>query len=614
MPYMRHGRGAEQYDIAVRPGQVTAVGSTERSRIIVEPVPHELEYRLRQQALLAELGRRALSEMALDALLEEAARLTALGMSTEFCKVMEYLPAENRLLVRAGAGWEPGVVGVATLGADLESPAGYALHTGKPVVCNNLTTEERFRTPELLRSHGMQRAVNVILVGEGKPFGILEADSRHDGTFNEHDIDFLQGVANLVGMAIERLRAHDALREINAGLEQRVAAEVAERRQTELALTQAQKMEAVGQLTGGVAHDFNNLLMVISASLDLAAQAAGNDERLLRLIAAAQKATGRGEQLTSQLLAFSRHQALRPEIHPINELVREFDVLASRILGDLVEVDFDLAPDAWVCEVDPAQFGSALLNLVLNARDAMPSGGKVAIRTRNVELDAREAAAMADARPGACVVVTVEDTGIGMAPEVLRRAVEPFFTTKEVGRGTGLGLSQVYGFVRQSGGFVHLQSAPRSGTTVRIFLPRAERAGVEPVSPGAEAPGAGSETILVVEDDEDVRGLLVEMLSALGYRTLAARNGPEALAILDQQRGIALLLADILMPGGMTGIDLAPEARQRLPRLRVLLTSVHAAAEQEVRIDSGEAFPVLGKPYKQAELGREVRSVLDRRD
>jgi GAF domain-containing protein len=160
----------------------------------VEPLPHELEHRLRQQALLAELGRRALSEMRLDALLEEAARLTALGMGTEFCKVMEYLPAENRLLVRAGVGWEPGVVGVATVGADLESPAGYALRTGKSVVSNNLTTEERFRTPELLRSHGIQRAVNVILVGEGKPFGVLEADSRGDGTFNEHDIDFLQAL------------------------------------------------------------------------------------------------------------------------------------------------------------------------------------------------------------------------------------------------------------------------------------------------------------------------------------------------------------------------------------------------------------------------------------
>jgi signal transduction histidine kinase len=596
------------------PGRKPGVTSpaSRRERVIVEPVPHELEYRLRQQALLAELGRRALSEMPLGALLEEAARLTALGMGTELCKVMEYLPTENRLLVRAGVGWDPGVVGVATVGADLESPAGYALHTGKPVVSNNLRTEQRFRTPALLRSHRIQRAINVILLGEGKPFGVLEVDSRRDGTFNEHDIDFLQGVANLVGMAIERLRAHEALQEINASLGQRVAAEVAERRQTELALAQAQKMEAVGRLTGGVAHDFNNLLMVISASLDLAAQVAGNDERLSRLIAAAQKATGRGEQLTGQLLAFSRNQALRSESRPINELVHDFDVLASRILGDMVEIGFDLAPDAWLCEVDPAQFGSALLNLALNARDAMPTGGKVAIRTRNVELDAREAAAIVDARAGAYAVVTIEDSGVGMAPDVLRRAVEPFFTTKEVGKGTGLGLSQVYGFVRQSKGFLHLESTPGAGTAVRIFLPRSETSGGERVGAAAEAVAGGSETILVVEDDEDVRRLLVEMLGLLGYHTLAARNGPDALAILDQQQGIALLLADILMPGGMTGIALALEARARRPQLRVLLTSGHAASQQEVQVDTGEAFPVLGKPYRQSTLGLKVRTLLDR--
>jgi CheY-like chemotaxis protein len=214
----------------------------------------------------------------------------------------------------------------------------------------------------------------------------------------------------------------------------------------------------------------------------------------------------------------------------------------------MVEVEFDLAPDGWVCEVDPAQFGSALLNLVLNARDAMPSGGKVAIRTRNVELAARESVAIVNARPGIYVVVTVQDTGIGMTPEVLRRAGEPFFTTKEVGRGTGLGLSQVYGFVRQSGGFAHLESTPGGGTTVRIYFPRAEQPGAEPISADAEAPSGGSETILVVEDDEDVRAFLLEMLNAQGYRTLGARNGPEALTILDQEQEISLLLADIFIP------------------------------------------------------------------
>jgi len=550
--------------------------------------------------------------MALDTLLEETARMAALGMGTEFCKVLEYLPDENRLLVRAGVGWEEGVVGQATVGADLESPAGYALHTGKPVVSNNLGTDERFRTPELLRSHGIQRAINVILIGEGKPFGVLEADSRSDGVFSEHDIDFLQAVANLVGIAIERLRAHRSLQEMNANLEQRVVAEVAERRRAELALSQAQKMEAVGQLTGGVAHDFNNLLLVITANLDLAAQAAGDDERLSRLIASAQKATDRGEQLTSQLLAFARHQPLHPEIRKVNELVREFDVLATRILGDIIEVEFDLAGDAWPCKVDPAQFGAALLNLVLNARDAMPRGGKVTIRTRNTNLDERQAAKIMDARPGAFVTTIVEDVGTGMTPDVLRRVFEPFFTTKKVGQGTGLGLSQVYGFVRQSHGFIDIESTPETGTTVRLYFPRAA-----PLHADAEADDAqgadhgGSETVLVVEDDEDVRALVVEMLDDLGYHALAARNGPEALETLARQPGIALLLADVLMPGGMTGLDLAQEARRRLPLLRILLSSGHAVSEQLVDAEAGESFPVLSKPYRQVDLARRVRTMLD---
>jgi signal transduction histidine kinase/ActR/RegA family two-component response regulator len=578
----------------------------------------ELEYRLHQQALLAELGRRALTEIPLDALLEEAARLTALGLRTEFCKVLEYLPAENRLRVRAGVGWHEGVVGVATVGADLESPAGYALHAGKPVIANQLSAEERFRTPELLRAHGIQRAINVILTGESKPFGVLEADSRGgdaDHTFGEHDIDFLQGVANLLGMAIERKRAHEALQEINRTLEERIAVAVSERRQAEAALAQAQKMEAVGQLIGGVAHDFNNLLTVIAGNLDLAAAAPQGSEHLGRFIAAAQKGAMRGQQLTSQLLAFARRQTLRPETRSVNELIRELDVLAGRILGETIEVEFDLAPDAGTCHVDSAQFGSSLLNLVVNARDAMPQGGKLMIRTSNIELSPGEAAALADAVPGSYVVVAVEDTGSGMPPDVLARALEPFFTTKEVGQGTDLGLSQVYGFVRQSGGFLSIASTPGTGTTVRIHLPEVRDAPADArQSSSSEEVIHGAETILVVEDDEDVWRLVVDSLEMLGYRTLVARSGPEALNLLAQPGGpgVDLLLTDIVMPGGISGPELANEARRRLPGLKILLTSGYAAGDRRVDAGTnGEDFPMLSKPYRQLDLARKVRAVLD---
>jgi signal transduction histidine kinase len=422
-----------------------------------------------------------------DNLFEEATRMAALGMAVRFCKVLEYLPDENSFLVRAGVGWHEGVVGHARLGADLSSPAGYALHTGKPVISNRLRDEDRFKTPELLLEHGVRRALNVILLGDGQPYGVLEVDSEVPGIFTEHDIDYLQAVANLVGLALERRRAEDALRQINETLEQRVEAEVAERRQMEDALRQAQKMEAVGQLTGGVAHDFNNLLLVIMGNLELLGRAVAEDERLSRLVATAHKGATRGARLTSQLLAFSRRQTLRPETRLINEMIREFDVLATRMLGESVSVDFELDSGTGACEVDPAQFGSALLNLVVNARDAMPDGGTLTVRSKNVAIDARSAARHADAQPGFYVVVEVADTGTGMPPDVMERAIEPFFTTKESGKGTGLGLSQVYGFVRQSGGFLTIDSAPGRGTRISIHLPEvvANAAGPD-ISPIAE--------------------------------------------------------------------------------------------------------------------------------
>ncbi|HEY6432802.1 MAG TPA: ATP-binding protein [Acetobacteraceae bacterium] len=579
------------------------------------PTRAELEARLQQQALLAEIGRRALADPTPDILLREAARLTALGLRTRYSKVLEYLPDRNRLLVRAGVGWHAGVVGHATIGAELDSPAGYALHTGKPVISNNLSSENRFRTPTLLLEHGVVRAANVILLGEGRPFGVLEVDSEEPGAYSEHDIDFLQGVANLLGIALVRSRAEAALHELNETLESRIEAAVAERRQTEDVLRQAQKMEAVGQLTGGVAHDFNNLLLVITGNLELLGRELVGNERLERMVATAQKGAARGAQLTRQLLAFARRQALRPENRQVNELVREFDVLATRMLGDAVEVTFELDQAAGAIDVDSAQFGSALLNLVVNARDAMPSGGRLTIRTGNQRLDRNEAALHTDGRPGDFVVVEVVDTGSGMPADVLERATEPFFTTKPPGHGTGLGLSQVYGFVRQSGGFMSLGSEPAEGTTVRIYLPLASaRARPRASKPGAPKPGSG--TVLVVEDDADVRDLVLAQLQDLGYQVLAAANGPEALQLLDNGGpDIDLLLTDVIMPGGLSGVELVLAARQRRPALRAALTSGYVAgnlpgASTSAEIESLD-LPLLSKPYSQEELVRVLREAFD---
>jgi signal transduction histidine kinase len=591
------GKNADRASAApdVLPPQVQATG--------------ELEYRLRQQALLAELGRRALAADNLDQLLQEAARLVALGLETSFCKILEYLPDKGTLMVRAGVGWEDHVIGVATVGADLSSPAGYALHTGKPVIANDLAKERRFRTPRLLRRHGIQRAINVILSTGGKPFGVLEADSEVGGASTDHDIDFLQGGANLLGVAIERHQDAAALRQLNETLEQRVAAEVAERRQAEQALQAAQKMEAVGQLTGGVAHDFNNLLMVIRGNLQLIAAAIKGDERLERLIDAAEKGVERGEKLTSQLLAFARKQALRPQLCNVNSLLREFDILAGRMLGDAVELAIELDPAIRTCEIDSTQFTSALLNLVANAGDAMTTRGKVIIRTSNVVFDDGALPAAAEGKSGAFVVVSVQDNGSGMTPDVVARAAEPFFTTKEVGKGTGLGLSQVYGFAKQSDGFLSIESQPEMGTTVSLYLPRVEGSEVATNTPAEEAPVGGNETILVVEDDDGVRGVAVEALSSCGYRTREARSGTEALDVLKGE-AIDLILTDAIMPG-MSGAELIVEARRLRPGLKLLLTSGYSVIETPLA-DIAANVPLLKKPYDLSELYNMIREVLDR--
>ena len=574
---------------------------------------NELEVRLYQQAVLAELGRTALSDTDFDTLLQEAVRLTALGMDVRYCKVLEYLPEQNRFLISHGVGWHPGVVGHVTIGADFRSPAGYALRTSKPVISNHLQSEERFKIPDLLLEHNVRRSINVILLGDGNPYGVLEVDSEKPGIFTNHDIDFLQAVANLIGMALRRRQAEDALRHINETLEQRIEAEVAERRQAEDALRQAQKMEAVGQLTGGVAHDFNNLLLVIMGNLDLLGRAVSHDKRLSRFVATAYKGATRGAQLTSQLLAFARRQMLHPQRRPINELIHEFDVLATRMLGETIEVAFELDPKAGACEIDPAQFGSALLNLVVNARDAMPDGGALTIHSRNLTLDARAASRHADAQPGQYVVVEVSDTGSGMSAEVLGRVTEPFFTTKEAGRGTGLGLSQVYGFVRQSGGFMTIESTVGEGTTIRIHLP--EVAARETEMEATSAVRAGSGIVLVVEDDTDVRDLVAVQLEEMGFGSIIAASGPEALEILaaPETPEIELLLTDVVMPGGMNGIALVREARLRRPGLKALLTSGYMAGQAPGATEAEVAdLPLLSKPYQQADLARAIQDALDR--
>jgi signal transduction histidine kinase len=383
---------------------------------------------------------------------------------------------------------------------------------------------------------------------------------------------------------------------------------------SQAALYQAQKMEAVGQLTGGVAHDFNNLLTVIIGNIDFLDSAAGDNPRLRKLTATIRRSAERGARLTTQLLAFSRRQPLRPETSNLNALIIDFDVLIRRAVGEAVAVRSNLHPGLWPCNIDAAQFEASMLNLIVNARDAMPTGGTLTITTENVTLAVDYPAIADDVPPGPYVKVTIADTGTGMPPEILEHAFEPFYTTKEVGKGSGLGLSQLYGFVRQSGGTVKITSQVGSGTTVTIYLPKATRAApqVEPVKPPVKL--KGSETVLVVEDDPDVLDIAVATLTDLGYRILVAYDGVEAMSILERDEPIDLLFTDVVMPYGISGIQLARQARKLRQDIKVLLTSGYTMQTLSAEYGAEKEFTIIGKPYRQGELAEHVRQALAGRD
>jgi CheY-like chemotaxis protein len=380
-----------------------------------------------------------------------------------------------------------------------------------------------------------------------------------------------------------------------------------ERRSLEEQLTQARRMEAVGQLTGGVAHDFNNLLTVVLGNVDLLDRPT-NDARQQRQIKAIRHATERGRDLTRQLLAFSRRQQLSPVVLDVNALITGFAPLIGQAVGEAVTVTLELADEPLHVNVDPAQLESALLNLAVNARDAMPAGGALTIAAR--ALDGAAAGSRDGLDAGAnWIEIEVRDTGEGMPSDVLARVFEPFFTTKEVGKGSGLGLSQVYGFVRQSGGHMTVDSAPGQGARFKLYLARSAE-GVA-ARPAAEAPCAevgGSERLLVVEDDPSVLALTVEMLGALGYDVVTATEARRGLDALQTDPTIALVFSDVVMPGGLSGLDLAREARALRPDVRILLTSGYVG---DAPLADGDEFPLIDKPYERSALATKIRALLD---
>jgi signal transduction histidine kinase len=392
-------------------------------------------------------------------------------------------------------------------------------------------------------------------------------------------------------------------------------------REVEQQLRQSQKMEAVGQLTGGIAHDFNNLLGIVIGNLDILSDLdpVKSDPLAATLTDEALRGALRGAELNRRLLAFARRQSLSPEVVAVDRTLEGVAEILRRSLGERINVEIRLDDGLWPIRVDASQFDAALLNLAVNARDAMPDGGDLTIEARNATFDAEYADAAIDVRPGDYVAISVADTRTGMTPEVLGRVFEPFFTTKEVGRGTGLGLSMVHGFVKQSGGHVTIYSEIGRGTVVRLYLPHATIAGPHKETgalPAAE--GGGGERILVVEDNPILRGVVVRLLTSLGYRITETGDATEAMRMLEDGIAIDLLFTDVVIPGPMDGIELARRARRLRPGLKVLLTSGFteraAARTNGHAADHGPLPPLLSKPYRKAELATTVAAILAARD
>ena len=445
----------------------------------------------------------------------------------------------------------------------------------------------RFYTPEDREAGTPRRALET-----ASTTGRFEAEGwrvRKDGSrFWAHvvidairaDTGELLGFAKITRDLTEKKKADEALEKAN------------------IALYQAQKMESIGQLTGGVAHDFNNLLSVLSSGLEVLSLHRGEGDR--RTLDSMRRAIDRGARLTQQLLAFARQQPLQAETRNLNRVIRGFETVLRRAGHPAIDFVIDLDRKAHSAVIDSARFESALLNLVVNARDAMPDGGRLTIATGNMVADGTQPVGLA---PGEYVRVTVKDTGTGMPPDVVARAFEPFFTTKEVGKGTGLGLSQVYGFIKQSGGEVAIDSAPGEGTTISIYLPAA-------VDPVVETTAEHTESVLIVEDEPDLMDVAAALFTSMGYDVVTASSGQEAIDLMEQ-RDVDILFTDVVMPNGMNGIELASFTREHYPSTKIMLASGYPlpALSQRHGGDLGE-FAFVNKPYRLADLARTLRSTL----
>jgi signal transduction histidine kinase/CheY-like chemotaxis protein len=407
----------------------------------------------------------------------------------------------------------------------------------------------------------------------------------------------------------ERRKLEDDLRELTRTLEQRVEQEVAAREAAQIKLAHAQKIRSIGELTGGVAHDFNNLLTVITGTIDTLADGVADRPPLAAIVQMIGSAADRGAKLTSSLLAFARKQPLRPRSTDVETLIATTCDLLTSVLGRQIEIDFAKRGYIGTVFVDPDQLSSALVNLGINARDAMPNGGRLTIDADTVAIDQDEAA-VRDLSAGSYVTISVTDTGTGIDKAIQSKIYEPFFSTKGVGKGTGLGLSMVYGFVKQSGGHIDFETVEGKGTTFRLYLPASEHAPSLAADNFRKRLPRGHETILCVEDDAIVRDFVTQQLQALGYKTIAASNATEALKEVRSGLPIDLVFTDIVMPGSTDGWKLAEFIRQMRPGIKVVYTTGYSDVSSE-QLSSDAGILLLEKPYRLSRLAEVVRNAID---
>jgi PAS domain S-box-containing protein len=547
----------------------------------------ELAVYARQTTAIAEFGRLALSSKDVGAIQHEACHLAVQHLDAQKALVLRRESSRHAPSVPASLGFdETQRARVAAAIAERCPPESTPLHEAIVLDLADQSAGLAGHVPELLMVcaiPGEEHSVGVI----GVSFSKAAAPHSASRNFTRDDTNFLQSLANSLGALLQRER-------------------------TEERLFQSQRLEALGHLTGGVAHDFNNLLTIVSGNLQMLEERT-EDPLSGKLVKTALRATGRGAELTRKLLAFSRRQTLQPRAVDLRQLLVSLAEMLRRTLGARIEIRIDVAAELPRVAVDPGMLDTALLNLAVNARDAMPEGGRLTLEAHRETLDAEYATREAEVTPGEYIQIAVSDNGTGMAPEVLGRAFEPFFTTKESGKGSGLGLSLVYGFVKQSGGHIKAYSEQGLGTTIKLYLPIVIDASL-PALPAADRTiRGGDEKILVVEDDEEVRAVAVGFLERLGYQVLQAEDAETALVLLGEHCDIALLFTDVILRGGANGPELAREAVRRRPELKLLFTSGYARNALPASSELGRPVELLSKPYRIEQLAQLLRRALDGR-